>query len=241
MKLAPHRYIRYEARQPIREPCHLPTPRGVSARTNLPGSDLKRSWVGRAAVWIRYGGHFWRCKAISRSARLGLDGQSTGRWLDACWEPPQLFWAGIGGGAIRYSISPRYVSAFLRWAPLSRLQLNGLLRFESPEVLVLEPHRSQFLFTIRKLLREYGGERLIALNQLAIVFAMLVIYIVNYWVSLGGSTSWNKTTGWRWMFATGIVPSLLLLGLLFFVPETARFLLMHGRRLEEIPVWWSTP
>ena len=38
--------------------------------------------------------------------------------------------------------------------------------------------------------------------------------------------------GWRWMFASGILPSALLLGLLFVVPETARFLLMRGRRKE---------
>lgn len=79
--------------------------------------------------------------------------------------------------------------------------------------------------------RKWRG-RLVALNQLAIIFGMLVIYVVNYWISLRGSTLWNETMGWRWMFASGIIPSLLLLGLLFYVPETARFLMMHGRRVE---------
>lgn len=74
--------------------------------------------------------------------------------------------------------------------------------------------------------------RLVALNQLAIVFGMLVIYLVNFWISLRGTNLWNETVGWRWMFASGIVPSLLLMGLLFVVPETARFLLMQGRRAE---------
>jgi len=74
--------------------------------------------------------------------------------------------------------------------------------------------------------------RLVALNQLAIVFGMLLIYMVNYRIHLSGSLQWNLSAGWRWMFASGIIPSALLLGLLFVVPETARFLLMHGRREE---------
>ncbi len=74
--------------------------------------------------------------------------------------------------------------------------------------------------------------RLVALNQLAIVFGMLIVYTVNYRIHLSGTLEWNQAVGWRWMFASGIVPSALLLGLLFVVPETARFLLMQGRREE---------
>jgi MFS transporter, SP family, xylose:H+ symportor len=71
--------------------------------------------------------------------------------------------------------------------------------------------------------------RLVTLNQLAIVVGMLVIYAVNYWIRLAGTSVWNETIGWRWMFASGIAPSLLLMGLLFLVPETARFLMLQGR------------
>jgi len=74
--------------------------------------------------------------------------------------------------------------------------------------------------------------RLVALNQLAIVSGMLIIYMVNYRIHLSGTLEWNKNVGWRLMFASGVVPSVLLLSLLFFVPETARFLLMRGRREE---------
>jgi MFS transporter, SP family, xylose:H+ symportor len=74
--------------------------------------------------------------------------------------------------------------------------------------------------------------RLVALNQLAIVSGMVIIYLVNYRIHLSGTIEWNQTAGWRWMFASGIIPSALLLGLLFLVPETARFLLMRGRREE---------
>jgi len=73
---------------------------------------------------------------------------------------------------------------------------------------------------------------LVAMNQLAIVSGMLLIYGVNYGIFLHGTSQWNETTGWRWMFASGIAPSLLLLSLLFLTPETARFLMMHGRRAD---------
>jgi MFS transporter, SP family, xylose:H+ symportor len=74
--------------------------------------------------------------------------------------------------------------------------------------------------------------RLVALNQLAIISGMLVIYAVNYYIHRAGTPLWNETTGWRWMFASGIVPSLMLLILLYLVPETPRFLLMNGRKTE---------
>lgn len=74
--------------------------------------------------------------------------------------------------------------------------------------------------------------RLVAVNQLAIVLGMLLIYLVNYRIHQSGTEQWNEVAGWRWMFASGVLPSLLLLLLLFLVPETARFLLMKGRREE---------
>jgi MFS transporter, SP family, xylose:H+ symportor len=74
--------------------------------------------------------------------------------------------------------------------------------------------------------------RLVALNQLAIVSGMLIIYMVNYRIHMSGTLEWNQSVGWRLMFASGVVPSVLLLSLLFVVPETARFLLMRGRREE---------
>jgi sugar porter (SP) family MFS transporter len=73
---------------------------------------------------------------------------------------------------------------------------------------------------------------LVGLNQIAIISGMLLIYGVNYGIFSHGTSQWNETVGWRWMFASGIAPSLVLLVLLFFLPETARFLLLHGRSAE---------
>lgn len=70
---------------------------------------------------------------------------------------------------------------------------------------------------------------LVAWNQFAIIFGMLVIYFVNYGISkMGSGDAWLHSIGWRYMFLSGAVPAGLFLLLLFFVPETPRFLMMKG-------------
>jgi SP family xylose:H+ symportor-like MFS transporter len=70
---------------------------------------------------------------------------------------------------------------------------------------------------------------LVSWNQFAIIFGMLLVYFVNYTIALQGNASWLHTVGWRWMFASEIIPACLFLLLLFFVPETPRYLAMQGR------------
>jgi SP family xylose:H+ symportor-like MFS transporter len=70
---------------------------------------------------------------------------------------------------------------------------------------------------------------LVAWNQFAIIFGMLVIYFVNYGISkLGGGDTWLNTIGWRYMFLSGALPAALFLFLLWFVPETPRYLMLKG-------------
>jgi SP family xylose:H+ symportor-like MFS transporter len=70
---------------------------------------------------------------------------------------------------------------------------------------------------------------LVAWNQFAIIFGMLVIYFVNFGISKTGSgDAWLNTIGWRYMFLSGTIPAALFLLLLFFVPETPRFLMLKG-------------
>jgi SP family xylose:H+ symportor-like MFS transporter len=74
---------------------------------------------------------------------------------------------------------------------------------------------------------------LVAWNQMAIVLGILLVYFVNYGISrVGGSDAWLNSVGWRYMFASGAIPSAICLGLLFFVPETPRFLMLKGREAE---------
>ncbi len=78
--------------------------------------------------------------------------------------------------------------------------------------------------------------QLISWNQFAIIFGMLVIYFVNYFISLQGDQEWLNQTGWRWMFASETIPAGLFLLLLFFVPETPRYMVMKGRDDEALTI-----
>ena len=78
--------------------------------------------------------------------------------------------------------------------------------------------------------------RMVSLNQLAIVSGMLAVYFVNYAIARFGDEEWNMLYGWRWMFASGAFPALALLLLLFFVPESPRWLVKQGRADEAFHV-----
>ena len=73
---------------------------------------------------------------------------------------------------------------------------------------------------------------LVSCNQFAIVFGMLLIYFVNYGIALLGDDAWLNAIGWRWMFASGIVPAGIFFILLMFIPDTPRWLAMKGRKDE---------
>lgn len=79
--------------------------------------------------------------------------------------------------------------------------------------------------------------KLVSFNQLAIVGGFMVVYFVNYFIAKsGGSDTWLNTIGWRWMFASEIIPAGLFLGLLFFVPDTPRFLMLRNQPEEALDV-----
>ncbi len=66
--------------------------------------------------------------------------------------------------------------------------------------------------------------RLVSINQFAIIFGMLVVYFVNYGIARGKSLEFLNDTGWRLMFLSEAIPAALFGILLFFVPETPRYL-----------------
>jgi MFS transporter, SP family, arabinose:H+ symporter len=70
--------------------------------------------------------------------------------------------------------------------------------------------------------------RLVSMNQLAIVSGILIVYFVNALVARMGDDAWNVQTGWRWMFAAGVLPAGVFLLLLFAVPESPRWLAKQG-------------
>ena len=71
--------------------------------------------------------------------------------------------------------------------------------------------------------------RMVSVNQFAIVFGMLVVYFVNYFIGRGVDEAWNVSTGWRWMFGSEAIPATFLLILMFFVPESPRWLTKQGQ------------
>lgn len=72
--------------------------------------------------------------------------------------------------------------------------------------------------------------RMVSVNQFAIVTGMLIVYFVNYFIAGSGDQAWNTETGWRWMFGSESIPAVLLLVLLFLVPESPRWLTKQGQK-----------
>jgi SP family xylose:H+ symportor-like MFS transporter len=71
--------------------------------------------------------------------------------------------------------------------------------------------------------------KLVSFNQFAIIFGMLVIYFVNLVIARQGDEAWLITEGWRYMFLSGAIPAGIFIVLLFFVPETPRYLAIKGQ------------
>lgn len=73
--------------------------------------------------------------------------------------------------------------------------------------------------------RRRGG--LVTLNQLMITVGILVSYVTDYFLSND-----SNAASWRWMFLVGILPAIVLLVGMFFLPETPRWLMSKGRQEE---------
>ena len=72
--------------------------------------------------------------------------------------------------------------------------------------------------------------------QLAIVIGIVVVYFVNYFIALQGDAHWNLNIGWRWMFGSEIIPSILFLIFIFLIPESPRWLLQKGKSEQAVAV-----
>ncbi len=81
--------------------------------------------------------------------------------------------------------------------------------------------------------------KFVSLNQLTIVIGILLAQIINWQIAQpvpAGATdvdilhSWNGQTGWRWMFWAESIPAGLFFILMFFVPESPRWLAKTGNK-----------
>jgi len=74
--------------------------------------------------------------------------------------------------------------------------------------------------------------RLGSLFQLGIVLGIFLTLFLNARIQGLGDEAWDTEQGWRWMLGAEVVPAILLIALLFFVPESPRWLLGIGRDAE---------
>ncbi|HEX4031022.1 MAG TPA: sugar porter family MFS transporter [Terracidiphilus sp.] len=79
--------------------------------------------------------------------------------------------------------------------------------------------------------------RLVSLNQIAIVFGILLAQVVNWLIARpvppGSSAhaillSWNGQVGWRWMFAVTAIPAVIFFIASLFLPESPRWTASKG-------------
>lgn len=71
--------------------------------------------------------------------------------------------------------------------------------------------------------------QMVTFYQMAIVLGFFLVFIATYFIGAGNSQAYNINHGWRVMFWSELVPCLLFLVLLFFVPKSPRWLCLQGR------------
>lgn len=81
--------------------------------------------------------------------------------------------------------------------------------------------------------------RMVSVNQIAIVGGIAAAAFANYFIAQAKgdpaqpqAQTWLTNTGWRWMFAAGILPSIVFGLLLFMIPESPRWLVEKGRDIQ---------
>lgn len=78
--------------------------------------------------------------------------------------------------------------------------------------------------------------KMVTLYQMAIVLGFFIVFLVTYQIGAGKTEAYNTETGWRMMFWSELVPCVLFLLLLFFVPKSPRWLLLKEREEESLKV-----
>lgn len=74
---------------------------------------------------------------------------------------------------------------------------------------------------------------LVSFNQLLIVIGLSAAYFSNYFILKAVE---DPLTNWRWMLGVETIPAVLYFITVFFIPESPRWLIMHGRDEEAIKI-----
>tara|TARA_R110002049_G_scaffold6461_1_gene40616 strand:- start:12635 stop:14020 length:1386 start_codon:yes stop_codon:yes gene_type:complete len=70
---------------------------------------------------------------------------------------------------------------------------------------------------------------LVTYYQVAIVTGFFIVFLATYFIGSSMSEAENLEYGWRMMFWSELIPSILFFGLLFFVPNSPRWLMIQNR------------
>ncbi len=78
--------------------------------------------------------------------------------------------------------------------------------------------------------------KMVTYYQLAIVLGFFSVFLVTYFIGNNLTEEQNIAIGWRRMFWSELIPSLLFLTLLFFVPKSPRWLCIKGKSEEALQI-----
>lgn len=78
--------------------------------------------------------------------------------------------------------------------------------------------------------------KMVTLYQLAVVLGFFLVFLVTYYIGSGKTESYNLNMGWRCMFWSELIPCIIFLILLIFVPKSPRWLLLKGREESAIKI-----
>ena len=78
--------------------------------------------------------------------------------------------------------------------------------------------------------------RMVTYYQLAIVIGFFVVFLATYFIGNDLTVAENIEFGWRRMFWSELIPSILFLVLLFIVPKSPRWLALKGKETAALAV-----
>lgn len=78
--------------------------------------------------------------------------------------------------------------------------------------------------------------KLVTYYQMAVVIGFFVVFLATYFIGSNLTEAQNIEYGWRQMFWSELIPSILFLVLLFIVPKSPRWLALKGRHEEALIV-----
>ncbi|ENZ7340767.1 TPA: sugar porter family MFS transporter [Klebsiella pneumoniae] len=76
--------------------------------------------------------------------------------------------------------------------------------------------------------KDYRG-RVVTMNMICFVGGQVLVLIINYLIAKGSDPAWLTGLGWRYMLGVGIIPCMLFLIFVGFIPESPRWNVMKGR------------